>query len=211
MISSSLLSFLISCSDPACLYHIPMLDTLCSSLLRCISQAAILTLPAANIFNRCMPGWNDAARQLKSKARFWHKVWCEAGSSSAGVLHQLKIEIYTANGRNTIYRRIPCSSPLWVWLGGIWPTRSKLDTFGWSYWSMIVALATVMECLEYLWYFYTQSMAGILYTAESLAVLCLWVWLGGIRPTRSKLDTFGWSYWSMIVALATVMEFLEYL
>ena len=44
---------------------------------------------------------------------------------------------------------------------------------------MIVALATVMECLEYLRYIYTQSMAAILYTAESLAVLRLWVWLGG--------------------------------
>ena len=32
-------------------------------------------------------------------------------------------------------------------------------------------------------------MAAILYTAESLAVLCLLVWLGVIRLMRSKLDT----------------------
>ena len=41
---------------------------------------------------------------------------------------------------------------------------------------------------------YTQSMVALLYTGESLPVLGLWVWLGGIRPTRCKLDTLEWSY-----------------
>jgi len=38
-----------------------------------------------------VPGWNDAARHLKNKATFWHKLWCDAGSPSSGVLHQLKL------------------------------------------------------------------------------------------------------------------------
>ena len=50
-------------------------------------------------------------------------------------------------------------------------------------------------------------MAAILYTAESIAVLGLWVWLGGIQPMRNKLGPLGWSYRSMIIALATVMNY----
>ena len=38
-----------------------------------------------------VPGWNDATKHLKTKVSFWHKLWCDAGSPSAGVLHQLKL------------------------------------------------------------------------------------------------------------------------
>ena len=41
---------------------------------------------------------------------------------------------------------------------------------------------------------HTQSMAVILYAAESLALLGLCVRLGGIKLSKSKLDTLGWSY-----------------
>ena len=92
MISDSLPALpsdLVSCSDPSCSKHRSTLDSYCSSLFRCISDAARLTLPTASSSSR-LAGWNDAARLFKSKANFWHKIWCDAGSPSAGVLFQLK-------------------------------------------------------------------------------------------------------------------------
>ena len=82
---------------------------------------------------------------------------------------------------------------LWVCLGGIRPTSNKLGPLGWlliydcciGYCSGIIRILTVRLRK------YTQSMAALLYTAETLAVLDPWVWLGGIRPTRSKLDPLG--------------------
>ena len=37
-----------------------------------------------------LPGWNDAARDLKDKANFWYQVWIDAGSPSSGVLTTIK-------------------------------------------------------------------------------------------------------------------------
>ncbi len=85
-------SDLLACSDPACTQHFSDLDSLSATLFHCISEASHLTLPHVTSFSRSqrVPGWNDAARHLKSKADFWHRVWCEAGSPAAGVLVQLK-------------------------------------------------------------------------------------------------------------------------
>ena len=94
LISSSLPSLppdLISCSNLSCMLHQSLLDQLCSSLLACISQAAIQSLPLVKCRSSAIPEWNEAARSLKSKASFWHKAWLEAGSPSAGILHQIKL------------------------------------------------------------------------------------------------------------------------
>ena len=59
---------------------------------------------------------------------------------------------------------------------------------------MIVALATVMEFLEYLRYICVNIHSPwqqYYYTAESLAVLGLWVWLGGIQLMRSNSTLWG--------------------
>ena len=53
----------------------------------------IIMLPSAlvtSFHSRRLPGWNDGARALKSKANFWHRAWLEAGSPSAGVLTELR-------------------------------------------------------------------------------------------------------------------------
>ena len=73
--------------------HQSFLDQLCSSLLACISQSAIQSLPLVKSKSSAIPGWNEAVRSLKSKTSFWHKVWLdhEAGSPSAGILHQIKL------------------------------------------------------------------------------------------------------------------------
>ena len=93
-ISTSLPSIpadLISCSDPACRRHQGLLHCLCSSLFQCIYHSAKSALPVTKSRNRSVPGWNDAAKRLKTAAGFWHRLWREAGSPSAGVLHQLKL------------------------------------------------------------------------------------------------------------------------
>ena len=36
------------------------------------------------------PGWNVCARKLKESAGFWHRLWCECGCPSSGVLSQIK-------------------------------------------------------------------------------------------------------------------------
>ena len=93
MIANSLPSFpagLLSCSDSQCSTHQSAIDFCCSALLHCISQAALHSLPIVQKRGNSIPGWNEAARLYKSKANFWHKVWCDAGSPSSGVLFQIK-------------------------------------------------------------------------------------------------------------------------
>ena len=93
MIANSLPSFpsdLFTCSDTQCSFHRSAIDFCCSALLCCILQAALHSLPTVKKCGNSIPGWNDAARLYKSKAKFWHKVWCEAGSPSTGVLFQIK-------------------------------------------------------------------------------------------------------------------------
>ena len=81
----------VSCVDPSCTSHSGAISDFLCSLLECISAAAAETLPLVTSFrSRRLPGWNDGARALKSKANFWHRVWLEAGSPSAGVLTELR-------------------------------------------------------------------------------------------------------------------------
>ena len=79
---------------------------------------------------------------------------------------------------------------LWVWLDVIRPMRSKVDIglelliydYGIGHCSGVIRILTVYLRK------YTQSMVAILYTVESLEVLCVWAWLSVIRSMRSKLD-----------------------
>ena len=65
------------------------MDKFCHDLTNCLDDAARKTLPL-NQPTRSIAGWNSSAREFKEKANFWHRVWKQAGSPSAGVLHQLK-------------------------------------------------------------------------------------------------------------------------
>ena len=78
-----------ACFDPDCSSHYSLLEEYCNSLCTSLKSAASQTLPHTRS-SRPVPGWNDSARLLKSKANFWHKVWIEAGRPSSGVLFQIK-------------------------------------------------------------------------------------------------------------------------
>ena len=77
------------CCDPTCTQHHAFLDGFCEQLSRCILDSALVVFPKVRQ-SSSVPGWNNSARLLKEKANFWYTVWCEAGSPSVGVLHQLK-------------------------------------------------------------------------------------------------------------------------
>ena len=77
------------CCDPLCSQHQAFLDSYCDDLSRCLFDSAMAALPKVRQ-SSCVPGWNSGARSFKKKANFWHRVWCQAGCPSSGVLHQLK-------------------------------------------------------------------------------------------------------------------------
>ena len=77
------------CTNPNCTIHRQSLETYCKSLCKTLKDSAELTLPLSRQ-GRIIPGWNNAAALLKSKANFWHKVWKEAGSPCSGVLFDIK-------------------------------------------------------------------------------------------------------------------------
>ena len=79
----------VGCCNPSCTTHHPCMDKFCDDLASCLDDAArktlLLTHPASTV-----AGWISSARWLKEKANCWHRVWKQAGSPSAGVLHQIK-------------------------------------------------------------------------------------------------------------------------
>ena len=77
------------CTNPNCTIHRQSLETYCKSLCKTLKDSAELTLPLSRQ-GHIIPGWNNAAALLKSKANFWHKVWKEAGSPCSGVLFDIK-------------------------------------------------------------------------------------------------------------------------
>ena len=38
----------------------------------------------------CIPGWKDAAKNLRPSAAFGHKVWLDCGHPTSAVLFQIK-------------------------------------------------------------------------------------------------------------------------
>lgn len=92
MVSSHLPGFpvdITDCLNPLCTLHHSSLDLFCDNLARCLYDCAEVTIPKSHP-SYSVPGWNSSARLLKEKANYWHVVWKQAGSPSAGVLHQLK-------------------------------------------------------------------------------------------------------------------------
>ena len=80
------------CCNPHCKVHSADISQYLTSFLNCISVAACNALPSIppTVRKHKVPGWNDAAKDLRDKANFWYRVWLEAGSPSAGVLAVIK-------------------------------------------------------------------------------------------------------------------------
>ncbi len=83
-------SFVAECPDPCCNEHHSLIDEYCRTLANCLLECASVTLPKICKSSTRKPGWNDAARDLKIKANFWHTLWKECGCPQLGVLHQIK-------------------------------------------------------------------------------------------------------------------------
>ena len=50
-----------------------------------------MCLPCKSARNiRNISDWNEYVREDRSRAAFWHRVWCEAGCPSASVLAEMK-------------------------------------------------------------------------------------------------------------------------
>ena len=80
---------IVSCCNPCCTSHHSCMDKFCADLLCCLHDSALKTFPIVRPYGS-IPGWTSSAQRFKEKANLWHKVWKQAGSPSAGVLHQLK-------------------------------------------------------------------------------------------------------------------------
>ena len=81
---------ILTCCDPKCSSHSKTLDSLCNQVLQCILDGSQLHLPKHKSNNRSIPGWNSHVRPLYQTAAFWHKVWCDCGHPTSGVLFQIK-------------------------------------------------------------------------------------------------------------------------
>lgn len=69
-----------SCTDPHCVSHIDIIEIFLESILGCLSEASSKTFPSiVHTRVHTTPGWNDAAKNLKYNANFWHRMWLEAG------------------------------------------------------------------------------------------------------------------------------------
>ena len=80
----------VSCCAVNCTRHLPALDHYCEKLFTCLLQSAKACIAHCNGQPFHLAGFNDAARNLKTKANFGHRVWSEAGYPSVGVLFQIK-------------------------------------------------------------------------------------------------------------------------
>ena len=67
-----------------CTSYLPALDHYYEKLFTCLLQSARTCIPHSSGHPF------DVARNLKTKANFWHRVWSEAGYPSVGVLFQIK-------------------------------------------------------------------------------------------------------------------------
>ena len=81
---------LVDCCDPNCNFHHQELDSLCSQLLECMQRGSSICLPKTKTRQHLISGWNSIARSLKQSAAFWHRLWCDSGCPSSGVLFQIK-------------------------------------------------------------------------------------------------------------------------
>ena len=76
----------VSCCDPSCSKHCSDLDLACTQLLDCLAVGASRCLPKSRSKRSAVPEWNIQACSLRQSANFWHKIWCDCGCPTSGVL-----------------------------------------------------------------------------------------------------------------------------
>ena len=82
---------IITCCDPACTAHQQQLEQVCDQLVKCLKVAGNCSIPGKGPGKRPrIAGWSQFVKPELQASQWWHKLWLEAGSPSAGVLFQLK-------------------------------------------------------------------------------------------------------------------------
>lgn len=79
------------CCNPSCTVHQHILDEICLQLVNCLERAAHFSIPSTDISQRRrVAGWSQFVKPELKHSQWWHRLWVEAGSPTAGVLFQLK-------------------------------------------------------------------------------------------------------------------------
>ena len=83
---------LIDCSDPNCTIHRGLIDSICSRFLACLDSCArsSFVMRADTGKAKSIPGWSDQVLSYQKSARFWNKLWVDAGCPSTGVLFEVR-------------------------------------------------------------------------------------------------------------------------
>ena len=83
------LSDVLFCTNPLCQEHKSAMDRYCQSICDCLVESAKMCIPITTVCKR-VAGWNVSACLLKRQASFWHQLWVDCGSPSAGVAAEIK-------------------------------------------------------------------------------------------------------------------------
>ena len=79
----------VRCSNPYCLLHRELLNSICHELVHSLLTSAEATIPHVR-FKKGVAGWNDEIRPLREKSLLWNRLWRENGCPQVGVLFQLR-------------------------------------------------------------------------------------------------------------------------
>ena len=91
-LGSMLSDDIVLCCNPLCTSHQTLLDEISYELVTCLKSAADLTVPSAGTGRHPrVAGWSQFVKPELTASQWWHKLWVDAGSPSAGVLFQLMI------------------------------------------------------------------------------------------------------------------------
>ena len=77
------------CTNPLGQEHKSAMDCYCQSICDCLIESAEMCVPTTTVSKR-VARWNVSARLLKHQASFWHQLWVDCGSLSAGVTAEIK-------------------------------------------------------------------------------------------------------------------------
>ena len=91
-LGSMLSDDIVLCCNPLCTSHQTLLDEMSYELVTCLKSAADLTVPSAGTGRHSrVAGWSQFVKPELTASQWWHKLWVDAGSPSAGVLFQLML------------------------------------------------------------------------------------------------------------------------
>ena len=82
---------IISCCNPACTVHQQQLKQVCDQLVDCLKVAANRSIPGiAPGKHSCIAGWSQFVKLELQASQWWHKLWLDSSSPTAGVLFHIK-------------------------------------------------------------------------------------------------------------------------